>query len=390
MSKLLERWNKTLLERYPAIWLSRLHYIVILAIPTFILASWAGRHMELSTSQVNRVALPLGVFALPVVLWIRFQYLNYQSYFQARGLYRLFLCNTLASLIIFGLILSTTFLVGTRINTLTGTRDLDKDLSTLRFYAYYLDSAYSARRAGSKDTAVLSAEKAYQAYRDTANMVLKATAREWPAYDRVRTMAGPIAQLYGIDLFDPENRASLPITTYFGNLAAIESDLSTQYNDVVLLMMCSVFCIGLAMTLAAFILNILLNKQLLSFVSPFVFLVVAVITLLNIELVLLLLVWIAVFRFGRRYVRTPWKTLAIQQVSYGLTFLSIMFPIALFWATLFEYRSNKAFVSHPVLTTAVLVRVICSLVVACGLSLLTIFYYCKWYLRYSLQPRRQL
>ena len=390
MNKILERWNKTLLERYPEIWLSRLHYIVILAIPTFFLASWAGRHMELSTSQVNRVALPLGVFALPVVLWIRFQYLNYQSYFQARGLYRLFLCNTLASLIIFGLILSTTFLVGTRVNTLTGSRDLDKDLSTLRFYAYYLDSAYSARRAGSKDTAVLSAEKAYQVYRDTANMVLKATAREWPAYDRVRATAGPIAQLYGIELFDPETRASLPITGYFGNLAGIESDFSTEYNDVVLLMMCSVFCIGLAMTLAAFILNILLNKQLLSFISPFVSLLLLVLMVVSPILSLLLFAWVAVFRLGRRYVRTPWKTLAIQQISYSLTALSIAIPIALFWATLFEYRSDKAFVRHPVFTTAVLVRVISSLVVACGVSLLTFFYYCKWYLRYSLQPRRQL
>ena len=389
MNKLLEKWNKTLLERYPEIWLSRLHYIVLLAIPAFFLASWAGRHLPLSTSQVNRVAMPLGVFTLPIFLWIRFQYLNYQSYFRVRSLYRLFLCNTLASLIVFLLILSTTFLLGTRANKLFGTRSLDKDVSTLRFYAYYLDSAYSSRAAGSKDTAVLSAEKAYRVYRDTASMILQTTSGGWQAYDQVRTNAGPIAQIYGIDLFDPENRAALPITGYYNNLAAIESDLGTQYNDVVLLMMCTTFCVGLAMTLAAFILNILLNKQLVSFISPFVSLLVLVLMVASPVLILLTLVWIVVFRFGRRYVKTPWKTLAIQQISYSLTAVSIAFPIGFFWVFLFEYRSDKAFVSHPVLSTGVLVRVICSVVVACGLSLVTIFYYCKWYLRYSLQPRGQ-
>lgn len=376
MKTLTAKLDKWLLERYPEIWLTRLHYVVPAVAAFFLIEVFIGRRLPLVTGPYEAVLWPCLIYFLPVFILIRFQYLNYQPYYNTKRFYRLFAFNTITCLFVFILVFAPEFILNFRIRETAGGRNVSADISEMRDAAVYREAlAHPSEIPFLYEDSVIEDK-------DTADTLL-AGARH-------------IGAMYDIPLYEP-GKDTTDLKVYNGYLSGVESNLEGALDYLTLTVFFLFFLFGLSMLVSAFIVNLLVNKQLLSFLCPilsiFYFGTLCGVLepflrtedndnrTLTVALIVYGLTCLVLFKSGKARVRSARKTLAIQSVAYGLVFLGAVAPLLVF--------TTFSSIPDPMATPRLRITSLFVLLALYG-GLITLFvYYIRWYLIYSLQPAKR-
>ena len=387
------RRKNSLIRIAPQIWLSRLHIVLVCALVGGAASYGLTRILPLTTSSTAWFAIPMFLGIIPVVRWIRFQYLNYQPYYSAGRLYRLFLCNILAGGMIFLLIFLTPILMYGRLWELRRTGRADYDIAQLKTYALQTAKQYAVQYGD--DT-----------FKDTRDSLQKIG---WNAF-ALATSADPrddtLAAYYHITPLSPDKPDHAAFLHFIRNVDSLQTNFSLFSGEDEFIFFFAILLVTLALVMPTFILNLLITRHQVSFFTPFLVSLFYGIVLLTglpfkthindpqaycyFALLILPPVLLGFFYIRRRNLIAPRRTFCIQALSYCLIMLSILWPL---------YFSNGQFAaSHqldipPSLTvfkdtelTRGLLYLALSLFLVCTFG----FFYIRWYLAYSLQPHKKI